>query len=141
MSLPPRPNSLSAALVPISVSDAAVPVLVVMVVVLLVWCFARLAMDERKRHDRVSQRGILAPEPWYFSPEPWYFGLQCRPISPGRDLDHADWLTAMSPRSALRLVFPGRVGRSFSANSNASGANSNAHSNAHSHGRGSRSGV
>jgi hypothetical protein len=44
----------------------------VMVVVLLVWCFARLAMDERIRHERVNQRvnervngalnrGILAP--------------------------------------------------------------------------------
>src|SRR5829696_1603398 len=122
MSLPALPNSWSAPVVPISVSAPAVPVLMVMVVVLLVWCFAGLAMDKRIRHERVNQRGILAPEPWYF-------GLECRRISPGRDLDHADWLTAMSPLSALRLVFPGRVGRSFSANSNASGANSNAQFN------------
>jgi hypothetical protein len=27
-----------------------------MVVVLLVWCFARLAMDKRIRHERVSHR-------------------------------------------------------------------------------------
>jgi len=40
-----------------------------MVVVLLVWCFARLAMDKRIRHERVNERGnralnrgILAPD-------------------------------------------------------------------------------